>query len=498
MPRLSPVPVLLTLLGGCTWITADEIAAREARSGDTGETGDTGDSGDSVESGESGESGETDTATDTAQATILGDAAGDLAGWSVVSAGDVNADGAADLIVGTPGASLGLGGAVVAYGPFSGELQLSAVGATLTGPSDGGYAGQSVAAPGDLDADGYADVLVGAPDREALESRNCGVGVAYVAYGPVSDGALDSADGIRAGPDDNGCFGFAVAAVADLSGDGYPDLALGSPGLGDPANYGTVYLVTGASSRADSSDMMALVDGAGQLGGYAVAGRGDLTGDGADDLVVGGPGSDGQVWLLAGPLPDGALMEDAAYAVLLGPASRTYFGSAVAILGDADGDGANDVAIGARSATVDSDTAAGVVWLVAGVVAGTDAVADVATAQVQGAGEGQSLGYFVGAAGDLDGDDLADLSLGAPASNDASSSAGTAWWVHGGISGTVGIESDGVGISGQSGDRAGLSVARIDNADGHTVDGFAVGAPGRDAAGLTDAGLITVFSAEGL
>jgi hypothetical protein len=237
--------------------------------------------------------------------TIGGGAAGDGLGTSVAGLGDVDGDGVPDLAVGSPGADRGgaAGGAVdVVYGvPGGGSAdvtQLGGAGLSLVGPA-GGLAGLSVAAAGDVDGDGHADVALGAP---AFASR----GAAFVVRGRAGGGtvALDGlpgADGWRlTGGHAGDFFGANVASAGDVDGDAHPDLVVGAPlaAVDGKEHAGSAYVLYlgAAPAGVDVGDTLApdrglRVDGAneGEEAGAAIRGLGDLDGDKLPEVVVTAP-----------------------------------------------------------------------------------------------------------------------------------------------------------------------------------------------------------------
>jgi hypothetical protein len=168
---------------------------------------------------------------DEARSLHWGEAAGDEAGAALAGAGDTDGDGLPELLVGVPGArGTGLygGSAYLLAGAEAGSFSLADAWAILRGASAGDQAGASLAAAGDVDGDGYDDVLVGAPGEASAGDRG---GAAYLLTGPLR-GELELSDAWLTiygdGAEDQA--GSALAAGFDLDGDGGPDLAVGAPG----------------------------------------------------------------------------------------------------------------------------------------------------------------------------------------------------------------------------------------------------------------------------
>ncbi len=195
---------------------------------------------------------------------------------------------------------------------------------------------------------------------------------------------------ITASPD-NGQLGASLAALGDLDGDGVGELAIGDPGL---AGSGQVIVVSGADGT-----ILYTLAGAAQAGeafGTALAAL-DANGDGTSDLAVGAPGGNGAVWVFSGL--DGTLLQTAP-----GPAAGSRFGQALAKAGDQDGDGSDDLFVGAPG----FNSADGRV----SVMAGHDGAPIF---QIEPDVEGSAFGAAVAAVADASGDELPDLVVGAPA-----------------------------------------------------------------------------------
>jgi hypothetical protein len=208
----------------------------------------------------------------TVAATLVGPTAGTDFGVSVAAAGDVNADGFADIIV---GAFSGTGYAYVFLGSSSGVVTTPAV--TMDAPEASGRFGLAARSAGDVNADGFSDVLVGA------DSVSLGDGRAYLYLGRATGPAATPSLNISA-PDSGGSFGASVAGEMDVNGDGYADVVIGASTFG---GTGRSYVFLGGSTglAATPAATLSAPDAGGGFGG-AIGGS-DLTGDGFADVVVG-------------------------------------------------------------------------------------------------------------------------------------------------------------------------------------------------------------------
>ena len=238
-----------------------------------------------------------------------GETSGDSSGWSVSAAGDINGDGYSDLLIGAYshngyfGRSYGVFGGPSVGG--SGLLSLSNLngvnGFKLDGEASGDQSGFSVSAAGDINGDGYSDLVIGAPQHNGVTGRS------YVVFGGSSVGgsgllalsSLNGANGFKLDGEASGDFsGNSVSAAGDINGDGYSDLLIGAYGHG----IGRSYVVFGGPSVGSSGllalsslngvngfklDAEASGDGTDPASGRSVSAAGDINGDGYADLVIG-------------------------------------------------------------------------------------------------------------------------------------------------------------------------------------------------------------------
>ncbi|MBI4717071.1 MAG: FG-GAP repeat protein [Planctomycetes bacterium] len=313
-------------------------------------------------------------------------------GAAAGGAGDVDGDGVLDIIVGANffSSSVELSGRVYV---FSG-----ATGATLwiwDGDKRNGKFGWRVAGPGDLDGDGFSDLLVGQPDSITNVPRVLGQVHAY-------SGRTGVRIWTRTGDHPGDAFGASLAGAGDFNADGVPDVVVGSPHDPDPTY---VQVLSG-----DTGALLSRIEywGISDVFGGAVAGVGDINGDGYDDIVVGAYeaggeyyySGNGQAYVFCGP-------DAARLWTWEGETSTSFLGYAVAGPGDVDGDSVPDVVVGAYGYSGYPGYATGKVYVFSGATGAT-----ILARTGQGAFEG--FGLAVGGVGDADGDGLNDIAVGAP------------------------------------------------------------------------------------
>jgi len=409
-----------------------------------------------------------------ADLVLTGEAAGDWFGHSVACAGDVNGDGYADLIVGAPHNGAGGINAGRAYVYYGGPGADNVPDLVLTGVAAGDLFGQSVAGAGDLNGDGYADVIVGAPGNDA---GGADAGRAYVFYG--GPGADSTPDLVMTGAAAGDNFGSSVASAGDVNRDGYADLIVGAP-LNDAGGNaaGRAYVYFGGSSPDNVPDLTLTGVAAFDRFGNSVAGAGDVNGDGYGDVIVGASSHSvgiGQAYVFYGGLaPDSAPDLTLSNPSLTNPTTLVDFGISVGA-GDVNGDGYSDLIVSTLDGTGQHIGKAFVYY--GG--ASADAVPDLT---IEGESKSNGFGWSAASAGDVNGDGFADIVVGADAAFAGDTGPGRAYvfvYERGALLPRTLLSP----IGQQSNEAFGQSIANAGDVNGDGYPDLIVGAPNSNAGG---------------
>jgi len=326
----------------------------------------------------------------TADIILIGESSSDLFGVSVSSAGDVNGDGYSDVIVGANGYSNFKGRAYIYFG---GSMMNNTADVVLTGELISNYYGWTVSNAGDVNGDGFSDVIVGAP------LYNSFVGSAYIYYG--SSSMNNTADVIMTGEVSNSKFGISVSTAGDVNADGFSDIIVGAENNNN--NTGIAYICFGGSPMNNAADVVMHGEAINNRFGISVSTAGDVNKDGYSDVIVGAHqynNSTGRVYIFWG----GSSMNNTSDIILTGENADDNFGYSVCGISDINADGFSDVIVGAYGYNSNYGCAY--------VYCGGSNMNNVADIIMSGEGTNYYFGGCVSDAGDLNGDGYSDVISG--------------------------------------------------------------------------------------
>jgi hypothetical protein len=422
---------------------------------------------------------------------LFGDQAGEAKGTSMAGVGDVNGDGFDDFVIGSPrwdlGATQDVGRVTLHFGRASGVPNVSA---ELRGTQAGSQFGSAVAGAGDVNADGYADILVGAPffdDAGRVDSGQ--VQLFFGGPGAVFDTAPDATIAPTAA---QSLFGASLAGAGDVNADGFSDILIGVPNasVGQTGEGAGLLFLGGAGAFNTTADAAFESNQAGAGLGAAVVGAGDVNGDGFSDVALGAPFFDsgqtneGGVFVFHG----GTAVDTTVDRIVETNVAGALLGSAIAS-GDTNGDGYSDLAIGAPLEADYAINEFGKVWITIGSATGLGAE----DYPVRGLSSTTTAGRFGSALAfvDYNGDGYPEVFVGAPEESGGAGrpAQGFTYMVRSGVrlSATVDDTLDGT----QAGAQLGHAIAVGDiNRDG--LGDLAVGLPNFDT-GSQNVGRVELY-----
>ena len=383
--------------------------------------------------------GRIDVSVDAFSQKILGAAESQGAGNAVRPAGDVDGDGLMDFLIGARADADGgtLAGAVyLLFGATLGNSSVTSLADAdykFVGENADDAAGTQVAGGGDIDGDGLDDLVFSAPGEDTGAS-NAGAVYVVLAKDLGTETTLDLRYVSRKiiGEHTNHYIGFSLAMAGDVDGDGLDDVLIGSPyNVDGGISAGAAYIVTGrslaedAEFRLEDADYRFIGERVGDFAGYSVDTLGDVDGDGLDDFIIGAPYEDeqgneaGSSYVVLGrSLGSDATIDlsEADYKIM-GEGPGEYSGFSVSGAGDVDGDGLDDIVIGAIYNN-DGASYGGAAYVVLGASLGQDVELALADADYKlvGSVSREAAGTVVEGIGDVDGDGQEDLLIGAPSS----------------------------------------------------------------------------------
>jgi hypothetical protein len=395
-------------------------------------------------------------------------------GFSVSSAGDVNGDGFSDVIVGAYGFSNGEafeGAAFVYHGSATGLSTTPSW--TAESNQAGARFGWSVSSAGDVNGDGFSDVIVGAP---LFDNGETDEGRAFVYHGSAT--GLSTTPNWTAESNQAGAwFGWSVSSAGDVNGDGFSDVIVGAHRFDNSElDEGRVFVYHGsATGLSTTPSWTAVGNQAVAQFGNSVASAGDVNGDGFSDVIVGarffdnGETDEGRAFVYHGSAT--GLSTSANWTAESNQAFAN-FGFSVSSAGDVNGDGFSDVIVGAYGFS-NGEAFEGAAFVYHGSATGLSTSANwtVESNQV-----GAQFGHSVSWAGDVNGDGFSDVIVGARFFDNGQTDEGTAFVYHGSATG-LSTSANWTAESNQAEAQFGSSVASAGDVNGDGFSDVIVGAP---------------------
>ncbi|MEH1837655.1 MAG: hypothetical protein V7L20_02550 [Nostoc sp.] len=445
-------------------------------------------------------------------------------GLPVSSAGDVNDDGIADLIIGAAFASpngTSSGRSYVIFGKstgFSPTFNLSSInganGFAINGIKSGDNSGNSVSSAGDVNSDGIADLIIGASPNGTYSGQSYVVFGKSTGFSPtlnLSD--LNGTNGFAINSIKQGdSSSFLVSSAGDVNDDGIADLIIGAPNASPNGTYsGQSYVVFGKSTGFSPTLNLSDLNGAngfvingiksGDELGNSVSSAGDVNDDGIADLIIGASSASpngfqsGQSYVVFGkstgfsPTFNLSSLNGANGFAINGINQLDYSGNSVSSAGDVNDDGIADLIIGASGADPNGDSS-GQSYVVFGKSTGFSPTFNLSSLNgangfaINGIKSDDNLGVSISSAGDINDDGIADLIIGTPNASPNGYGSGQSYVVFGkstGFSSTFNLSSlngaNGFAINGIVGSGSGFSVSSAGDVNGDGIADLTIGAP---------------------
>ncbi|MFB2935939.1 choice-of-anchor Q domain-containing protein [Aerosakkonemataceae cyanobacterium BLCC-F154] len=472
----------------------------------------------------------------------------DFSGRSVSSAGDINGDGIDDLIIGASGADPNGNNSGQSYvvfgqqGGFNPSFNLSSLngnnGFVLNGINADDSSGYSVSGAGDINGDGIDDLIIGSPDADPSGDRSGQIHVVFGQQGGFSPtfnlSSLNGSNGFTInGVAANALTGLDVSDAGDINGDGIDDLIIGAI-FADPNGFddaGQSYVVFGRQNQFNSTLNLSELNGSngfaingirrGDYSGNSVSSAGDINGDGFDDLIIGayfadvnGQSGTGQSYVIFGRQGGFSAnfnlfqLNGSNGFAINGINAGDYSGYSVSGAGDVNGDGFDDLIIGAYN----PDDNVGRAYVMFGRSGGFSRSFNLANLNgnngftINGINPDDNLGVSVSSAGDVNGDGIDDLIIGADQADPNGDNSGQTYVVFGqrgtfspnlnlaDLNGSNGFALNGI----NPGDNSGGSVSGAGDVNADGIDDLIIGARLASVNGNTFAGQsYVVFGRQG-
>ncbi|GGB93582.1 FG-GAP-like repeat-containing protein [Dyadobacter sediminis] len=396
-----------------------------------------------------------------------------LFGYSVSSAGDINKDGFSDVLAGAVNYDKGESneGAVFVYYGSAAGVNTNGFAVLESNQADAGF-GNSAALAGDVNGDSFSDIVIGAHQYDKGESNE---GAAFIYHGSAS-GIVTAAAATLERNQAGATMGFSVASAGDVNADGYSDVLVGARLYDNgQTDEGAVFVYHGSAAGIAAGNPAVLESN--QIDarmGHAVSSAGDVNGDGYSDIVAGAyqydKGETNEGAALVYKGSANGIIKDAV--ILESNQAEAQFGMAVASAGDVNGDGYSDLIIGARNYdNGQANEGAAFVYL-----GSAEGINMEASSKLESNQADAGLGIAVASAGDVNGDGYSDVIVGANTYDNGNKDEGAVFVFHGGGSGVEEMLADKLGGN-QDGMKFGQSVASAGDVNADGFGDIIVGAP---------------------